>query len=138
MDAKISNDVLDAYVRCSYKAYLLLDGKREELPSYAALRELRRNTLRDQVATKLRAELGDDVGEGVTVTPAALAKAAAVLLTPTLTRERFDLRLDGLKRVPGESSLGAFHYVPILITADSRVRNADRLLIEMLALLLAP
>ena len=61
MDTKISKDVLEAYVCCSHEAYLLLDGKREELPPYAALREMRRNTLRDQVATKLRTELGDDV-----------------------------------------------------------------------------
>ncbi len=138
MDAKISKDVLEAYVRCSYKAYLLLDGRREEPPPYAALREVRRATLRDQVATKLRAELGDDLHEGVAVTPSALAKGVAVLLAPNLTRERFDLILDGLKRVSGESSLGSFHYVPMLITAASRVRNEDRLLIEMLALLLAP
>jgi len=138
MDAKISKDVLEAYVRCSYKAYLLLDGRCEEPPPYAALREVRRATLRDQVATKLRAELGDDLHEGVAVTPSALAKGVAVLLAPNLTRERFDLILDGLKRVSGESSLGSFHYVPMLITAASRVRNEDRLLIEMLALLLAP
>src|SRR6266508_2622715 len=138
MDAKISKDVLEAYVRCSYKAYLLLDGRREEPPPYAALREVRRATLRDQVATKLRAELGDDLHEGVAVTPSALAKGVAVLLAPNLTRERFDLILDGLKRVSVESSLGSFHYVPMLITAASRVRNEDRLLIEMLALLLAP
>jgi len=73
MDAKISKDVLEAYVRCSYKAYLLLDGRCEEPPPYAALREVRRATLRDQVATKLRAELGDDLHEGVAVTPSALS-----------------------------------------------------------------
>jgi hypothetical protein len=69
---------------------------------------VRRTTLHDQVATKLRAELGGDVREGVAVTPATLAKGIAVLLAPTLTREQFDLSLDGLKRVPGESSLGSF------------------------------
>lgn len=99
---------------------------------------MRRDALRARVAHTVRREFGDDIQEGGVVTAAALAKGIAVLLTPTLAPERFSLRLDGLKRVPGESSLGAFHYVPMVITAESRVRSVDRLLTEMLALLLAP
>jgi hypothetical protein len=56
MDAKISKDVLEAYVRCLYKAYLLLDGKREKPPPYAALREVRETSceIRSQPSLVIR------------------------------------------------------------------------------------
>ena len=138
MDAKITSEVLDAYVRCPYKAYLLLSGRRDEHAPYAVLREARQNALRNEVAIRLRAKLGDDIREGLAVTSSTLAEGVAVLLNPILARQQFELVLDGLKRVSGESALGAFHYVPMLITAEPRVQSEHRLLIEMLALLLAP
>jgi hypothetical protein len=52
MDAKISRDVLEAYVRCSHKAYLLLAGRHEEPSPYAALREVRRDALRGQAPSR--------------------------------------------------------------------------------------
>src|SRR5205823_4126159 len=49
----------------------------------------------------------------------------------------FALRFDGLKRVPGPSKLGDFHYVPMLFHERQQVRTEQRRLLEVFGLLLS-
>jgi predicted RecB family nuclease len=47
------------------------------------------------------------------------------------------MHFDGLRRVDGSSALGDFHYVPVIFAEPRRIRKPQRLLLEVLALLLS-
>src|SRR5262249_14919097 len=56
------------------------------------------------------------------------------LLNATLEDERVSLAFDGLKRVPGPSKLGDFHYVPVLFAGGRQVRKQQRALLDVYGL----
>ena len=47
------------------------------------------------------------------------------------------LSFDGLKRVPGRSKLGNFHYVPVLFSSSPLGRKPHRALLEVYGLYLS-
>jgi predicted RecB family nuclease len=68
----------------------------------------------------------------------ALADGVAFVLDGKLINQRYAMHFDGLKRVDGQSVLGDFHYVPVIFAEPRRVSRPERLLLEILALLLSP
>src|SRR5262245_1411582 len=63
-------------------------------------------------------------------------QGAAFLLNATLEDEYISFVFDGLKRVPGRSKLGAFHYIPVLFCEGQQVRKGQRALLDAYGLLL--
>src|SRR6185369_5603178 len=68
---------------------------------------------------------------------AVLKKGAAFLVNATPEDEHVSLAFDGLKRVPGPSKLGDFHYVPVLFAEGRQVRKQQRALLDVYSLLIS-
>src|SRR5262245_60311944 len=79
----------------------------------------------------------EDVVRTVALTPSLLRSGANFILDATLEDGLVSLHFDGLKRIPGPSDLGDFHYIPLLIYEAQKVRKEQRILLELYALLLA-
>src|SRR5262249_39373604 len=78
-----------------------------------------------------------DVARAVTLTRSVLRSGATFILDAILEDDLVSLCFDGLKRIPGPSDLGDFHYIPLLFYEGRKVRKEQRILLELYALLLA-
>jgi predicted RecB family nuclease len=132
MTAKITGDILEAYVHCKYKAHLKSQGHRGTKSDYETVHAQVRAEVRDAATKKILARHPDEeIPRHVHLTHSFLKHGASFLLAVTLEIDDVSLHFDGLKRVDGESELGAFHYVPILFYEGRKIRNEQRLLLEL-------
>jgi predicted RecB family nuclease len=138
MATKITRDILESSLNCKYKGYLKLAGQQGTRSDYALLLAESRDAVRRQAIEKILARYPEEeVEQDVILTPAALKRGAAFLLNATLEDESVSLAFDGLKRVPGPSKLGNFHYVPVLFFEGRQVHKQQRALVDVYGLLLS-
>jgi predicted RecB family nuclease len=138
MPTKITRDSIESYLNCEFKAHLKLAGHQGTPPDYELLLAEARDRVRRQATDKIvAANPAGQVERDVALTPAVLKRGAAFLLNATLEDDTLCLVFDGLKRVPGPSKLGDFHYLPVLFCEGCRVRKAHRTLLDVYGLLLA-
>src|SRR5262249_38672526 len=97
-----------------------------------------RSEIRIKVHDRILGQHGmEDVARAVALTPSVLRNGASYILDATLEDGLISLSFDGLKRIPGPSDLGNFHYIPLLLCEGRKVRKEQRSLLELYALLLA-
>src|SRR5260370_2747923 len=138
MATKIARDIIESYLNCKYKGHLKLAGQQGTQSDYELLRVESRDAIRRRALDKiLKRHAGGGVERDVFLTPAILKRGAAFLLNATLEDERESLTFDGLKRVPGPSKLGDFHYVPVLFSEARPVRKQQRALLDVYGLLIS-
>ena len=139
MTTKITQDIIESYLRCRHKAHLKLTGQRGTRSDYERLLAESREAVRRRATDTILAQHpAGEVERDIPLTPAALKRGAIFLLNATLEDDAFSLAFDGLARVPGASRLGDYHYVPVLFTEGRQVRKTQRALLEVYALLLSP
>jgi predicted RecB family nuclease len=138
MVTKITKDVLEGYLNCRYKGHLKLaeqqgTGSDYELLLAESRDEVKRRAI-DRILTNHPAE---EVERDVVLTPAVLKRGPSFLLNAILDDNAVSLAFDGLKRVPGSSKLGDFHYVPVLFFEGRQVRRGQRAMLNIYGLVLA-
>jgi predicted RecB family nuclease len=138
MDTKITKDILEGYLRCSYKAHRKLAGQQGTKSDYELLLAESRDEMRRQAIDQILARHpAEEIERDVVLTAAPLKRGAAFLFSITLEDDAFSLAFDGLKRMPGVSKLGDFHYVPVLFSEGRQVRKQQRALLDVYAFLLS-
>lgn len=138
MERTITNDVLEAYVLCPYKAYLKHTGHTGIISEYeAVLKELRRE-VKEKVTERILTQNPERaVVTGQPVTTALLKRGTPFLLDASIEDEQVSITMDGLKRVPGPSSLGAFLYLPIVFHEAQQVHKEQRLILALQSVVLS-
>src|SRR5262245_49359346 len=127
MTTKITRDIIESSLHCKYKGYLKLAGQQGPTPDYEQLLVECRDAVKQGAMDKLFARhAAEEVVRDVVLTPAILKKGAALLVNATLEDEHVSLAFDGLKRAPGHSKLGDFHYVPVLFSEGQQIRKQQR------------
>jgi len=135
---KMTNEVLEEYLNCKLKAHLKDAGEQGIRTDYEALLLSRRDEVRLIATEKILISQGEgQVARSVALTADSLKSGPPFVLDALYEDDLFCLKLDGLKKVPGPSRLGAFHYVPVLFHGGEKVRREQRLLLELEGLLLA-
>jgi predicted RecB family nuclease len=135
---KITADVLDAFLYCKTKAHFREAGERGVRTEYEGLLLSRRDETKHAAIQKILASHGEeDVARSVPATVDTLKAGPAIVLDALYENELFCLKVDGLKKVPGASRLGSFHYVPVLFHGGEKLSREQRLTLELHALLLA-
>jgi predicted RecB family nuclease len=138
MATKITRNVIESYLNCEYKGHLKLAGKHGTRSDYELLLAGSQDEIRRRASDKILARYpAEEIERDVVLTPAALKRGAGFLLNATLEDEHVSLAFDGLKRVPGPSKVGDFHYVPVLFFEGRQVRKQQRALLDVYALLLS-
>ena len=138
MATKITRDIAESYLNCKYKGHLKFTGQQGARSDYEVLLAETRDAVRRQATDLILVRhRGERVKRDLVLTPAVMKEGAAFLLNATLDDEYVTLTFDGLKRVPGPSKLGDFHYVPVLFFECRQVRKPQRDLLDVYGLLLS-
>jgi predicted RecB family nuclease len=137
MTAKITRDVLEAYLQCRTKGHLKLAGEAGDKSDYEVLMAETRERVRLAATARLRARHQEgEVLQGVAATPEVLRRGVPLILDAIVEDADFCVRFDGLQRAAGPSSLGEFHYVPVLFHEAEKASKEHRALLELLGLIL--
>jgi predicted RecB family nuclease len=137
MATKITRDVLESYLHCKFKGYLKLTGQQGTKCDFEAmLKELRDEVRKKAIETIIARHPGDQIAKNIRLTTAGLKQGLQYIFDGTLEDDTLALHFDGLKRVEGESKLGAFHYQPVLIVAREKIAAEHKLLLGIQSLVL--
>src|SRR5262245_11657137 len=132
MSARITREVLEAYLYCKTKAHLKLAGQQGNVSDYEALlSENRREVWQTAISRILSKHPETEVARDILLTAAALRAVTSFVLDATLEDDLLSLRFDGLKKVDGPSKLGDFHNVPMLFHEGGKVGKQQRLLLVL-------
>jgi predicted RecB family nuclease len=138
MAGKNTRDVLESHLNCKTKAYLRLAGQQGSVSDYENLLVVNRQEVRQTAIERILAKQHEgEVVRDISLTADALRAGPSLVLDATLEDGLLSVRFDGLKRVNGPSKLGDFHYVPILFYEGRKVGKEQRVLLEVLGLLLS-
>jgi predicted RecB family nuclease len=138
MAAKITRDVLESYLCCKYKGYLKQTGQAGTPSDYETLRTALRSEVKHGAIAKIVAQhQANHILRNVVLTTSVLKCGPIFVLEATVEDDLLSLGLDGLKKVPGASTLGEFLYLPMLFHEGQHVRQEQRLLLELYGLLLS-
>ena len=109
MNARITQNMLESYVFCKSKGYLQGTGEHGMPSDYARFLTQSREEVRRKATAKILAHPPKgQVVQGVLLTAAVLRQGPLFVLEARVEDGPFCLALDGLKQVPGVSTLGAF------------------------------
>lgn len=138
MISRITRDVLESYLLCRYKGYLKWMGQQGVKSDYEVLLARARDEVRLTVIDKILAQhQQDQVTRGIFLTDSVLKQGLPVVLETTLEDDTLSLSFDGLKKVPGPSELGDFHYIPMSFHGERQIRKEQRLMLELCGLFLS-
>lgn len=136
---KITQDILESNLKCRYKAHLKLAGEQGVRSDYELLLRESRDRVRLAAATKLLdRQKSNEVLRSFVLTRAVLKQGLHLLLDATLEDDDLSIGVDALLRVAGPSSLGNFHYIPVLFHETEKPGKEHRALLELLGLMLGP
>src|SRR5215475_12956630 len=114
MASEITREIVESYLNCKHKGHLKLTGQQGTRSDYEILLAESRDELRRRAIDKILACCqGEEMVRDVVLTTSLLKQGAAFILNATLEDEYVSFVFDGLKRVPGPSKLGDFHYIPV-------------------------
>jgi predicted RecB family nuclease len=134
---KITNQIVEAYLNCKYKAYLLLKGETGTPHDYEVLMdELQAEYRPKATETLLRRCKLQSAPSIPSLTLDHLLQGHPLILDCTVEDEKFQFHLDALEKIEGKSSLGQFHYHPVLFQHDDSLREIHRTLLALPAIVL--
>ena len=137
MATKITNLVIEAYLKCRYKGHLRMMGELGEPSEYELLLKKRRDVIHTAATAKLIGLHGEnEVPTGLQLTAAVLRQAKPLLLDVTMENEEETVHFDALLRVAGPSQLGDFHYIPVLFHESERPSRELQSLLGLYGLIL--
>jgi predicted RecB family nuclease len=138
MISRITRDILESYLFCRYKGYLKWIGHQGIKSDYEVLlagaRDEVKHTAIEKIITQHRQ---DQVPRGIPLTNSVLKHGLPFVLETTLEDATISLSFDGLKKAPGQSKLGDFHYIPMSFHGEYKIRKEHRLMLEIYGLFLS-
>src|SRR5215510_16103235 len=138
MISRITRDVLESYLFCRYKGYLKWIGHQGIKSDYEDLLADARDQVRLTVIEKIITQHRQDQAKrGIPLTNSILKQGLPFILETTLEDATISLSFDGLKKAPGPSKLGDFHYIPMSFHGEYKIRKEHRLMLEMYGLFLS-
>ena len=129
MKMKITNRVVAAYLKCTYKAYLLLRDNNGSPHDYELLMDELQAAYKPKAEeTLLRRRNLESAPPISIVSLHDLKQGHPLILDCIIETTSFRFHFDGLKKVDGKSALGPFHYIPIMFCHDDKIREQHRLM----------
>jgi predicted RecB family nuclease len=132
MATKITRDVLESYVHCTYKGHLKLAGEQGNISDYEVLQAEARSRVRLAAADRLMGRHKDGaILRGVALTLPLLRQGVPLLLDATVEDHTLFIRFDALQKEDGMSRLGDFHYIPVVFDDAERPRRQQKELLDL-------
>ena len=134
---KITDEILEAYLNCKYKAYLKLKGESGSKTEYEDLQVELRERMKERAVEKITSGHRDDEVLRVPVASFdALKEGKAIVANTSLEDEKRRCCYDALEKVEGKSKLNDFHYVPIVISEANKITKSHKVLITFKGIVL--
>jgi predicted RecB family nuclease len=133
----VTREILEAFLQCPYKAHLLQTGASLAQSDYAVAIAAVRSEVRALAVRKLNAHKQVAMWDREIMTPGRHQPAPDVAIGPRIDVDGFRIRLDGIRKAAGASTLGDFHYEPMLFREGRTAREGDRRLLAAHAVLLS-
>jgi predicted RecB family nuclease len=130
---RVDSEIIESHLKCRRKSGLLLAGERGSKSDYEVLLNDTRECARSTASRKVIADSKEVVPRDLPLTAPVLRRGFAHILNATLEDDHVSIRFDGLRRVAGPSTLGTFHYLPMLFHASERQIPELKALLEVLA-----
>ena len=138
MATKITREILESHLNCTYKGHLKLTGQVGTKADYDILWTEQKAEVRCVAIAKiLAAHPPDKVAQKTPLTVATLRQGPLFVFDAMLEDDFVCLSFDGLRRVEGPSQLGDFHYLPMLFCPGERIPREQRLLLSVYGVILA-
>jgi predicted RecB family nuclease len=135
---KKANDIITDYLDCKHKAYLSLSKAAGRTPDYEKFLKQQELQYRGGAISVLLGQGGRSHAlHDHPITLADLEKGADIIPDVLLTMESMVIAVHCIKRSPGLSSLGPFHYEPVLFSClDRASHQSHRFILAMACLAL--
>ena len=133
---KLTNRIIEAYLNCHYKAFLLLAGHDGVPHDYEVLISQLQDDHRPQAREALLRHCGITAAPSIpVVSPDVLQAGFPLILDCSLDTGRFDFQFDGLLKVANKSA--SPHYQPVMFCYGERPAARHKLLLAYGAQVLA-
>ena len=135
MSQRITREVVESFLRCKSKAHMKVLGEHGAVTDYELLLMDKRREVRKKVIDGPFARHETQVGgvlRDIPVTRSVLERGPTLVLDTRVEDEFLSLDFDALRKVPGSSSLGDFHYVPVIYHPGQNLRKEQRLMLAVL------
>ena len=132
MSIKITEHLLRSFIRCRYKAHLLLTGESGEKTDY----EILQDELKVGYFKKARNVL---VGQQIPSDPDFIhdiGSGKELIVGISLSHENTAGFFDALIKSRGTSSFGDFHYIPFIFSPNNKILQEDKLLLAFRGLII--
>jgi predicted RecB family nuclease len=134
--AKITQDVIESYLACQYKAFLKLT---DQVASSEILKSLLDSDSSpacapvdvNQQHVKIRAAHSSEL------TSCSLSKGTTQIYGGLVETDLISLHIEGLQRVAGSSGIGNFHYLPCVTENRAKANDTQRVLLSVTAYVLS-
>lgn len=135
---KITNQLVIAYLNCKYKAHLLTTDIASEPSNYEAFLQSQAEDYTGRaISTLVASENSCPVARSKPILVEELREGAAIVLDVNIENELLAFNIDCIKRAHGESSLGLFHYEPVLFfDLDEPIGESSKILLSVSGLAL--
>lgn len=138
MVPNITRDVLEAQQYCRLKAYFRLSGQEGTKSDFEILQIEALQELQAKANEGIRRQYAEiNIETDISLSRTVLRTGIPFVIGGRFEGDRYSIRFDGLKKVDGASSLGEFHYEPVMFNEARRVRQSDRCLLAIFAVLLS-
>ena len=131
---QITRHLIEAYLNCKYKAHLLSKGNRGDPHDLEIVLAELQAAYREQAAAVLIRKCHKAASA---LTNGDIHSGQEVILGPTLEDGQTTFDFDALRRTDGDSSLGPFHYSPVLFWQGETLGRNQMLLMAVGGLVLA-
>jgi len=137
MSGKLTNEIAESFLDCKYKGYLKFIGMRGEISEFERIRIEDRNFVHNSAIQKFTVRCKDkNILSNFKIAPRALREGPHYFFNAITENDQLLIYFDILEKVPVESKLGNFHYIPILFHEAEYLSQKQRLLLEIYGLIL--
>jgi hypothetical protein len=129
----ITNELFDAFLFCKYKSYLLLNNVDTQGNEYIELTsKLDRRFYFEAQQNLSTTQRNNPEPRHESLQPLNLYAGQDLLFDISITEENCHSQIDAVKRIPGKSKLGLFHYEPLIFYRETNTNKRSRLSLSYL------
>jgi len=127
----ITQDIIESYIHCRYKAYLKLIGQAGTKSDYENLCTDLRREVRRKALNKIYSQTSDkQIITDVVFSNAILKQEPEYIFDAYIDWGQFEVKIDGAKRTVNNKQEQPV-YIPIMFHDGSKIRKEQRLLLEL-------
>jgi predicted RecB family nuclease len=138
----ITREIFQAHLDCKFKAFLKMsaytvDTIRPEPVRYSKFNFQLETQYRQQLMKVMVPEYDSARAPDLAKTASMMTEGELIIVAASLANQYAETNVDLLERAKGKSSLGAYHYQPVLMTKSCTVSDNDKLMLGFQSILLA-